>query len=51
MKKIVKPNTKTSAELKRLRLLKIIEKMEKNSKSMKVKTDSASIIRKYRNMR
>ena len=38
-------------KLKRLKLMKTLEKMEKNAKLMKVKVDSTKIIRKYRDAR
>lgn len=39
------------ARIKTLKLLKTMEKMRKNAKSMKVKVDSADIIRAYRDAR
>jgi hypothetical protein len=52
MKKFTESNTKNSdAKLKRLKLMKTLEKMEKNAKLMKVKVDSTKIIRKYRDAR
>lgn len=39
------------AKLKRLKLLKTLEKMSANAKLMKVKVDSSDIIKDYRNRR
>lgn len=39
------------AKLKKLKLLKTLEKMKTNAKSMKVKVDSTTIIREYRDAR
>lgn len=39
------------SKLKKLKLLKTLEKMKANAKSMKVKVDSTSIIREYRDAR
>jgi len=38
-------------KLKKLKLLKTLEKMKANAKSMKVKVDSTGIIREYRDAR
>ena len=42
---------KIDARLKKLKLLKTLEKMKTNAKSMKVKVDSTAIIREYRDAR
>ena len=39
------------SKLKKLKMLKTLEKMKANAKSMKVKIDSTDIIREYRDAR
>lgn len=39
------------SKLKKLKMLKTLEKMKANAKSMKVKVDSSDIIREYRDAR
>lgn len=39
------------SKLKKLKLLKTLEKMKANAKSMRVKVDSTDIIREYRDAR